>query len=240
MAVENTILWVSKDPPLPIQISSLRRIYGQHASYEWADIRSATDIAREFRREQYADLVCVVPGAVLDHICRQDLRPLRPQMTTVPRGGRKFDLEIRRIRLWFDRFVRVNSFELKLQPITPEHGVRRILRITTWPQSEQEISSLQRVFGLNLEFKDDDRRLPLEIEAAVEHIIRRKQGAGAQEIILTAPHTVYQALCLPQNLYRLGGRKPLIVVFEKNCYKGVSRLDTIDEEFEEFTSPRMR
>jgi hypothetical protein len=228
------VLWISKHAPLPIQTERLCQVYGNEVLCDHKDIGNAQEIAQVFREGRYTDLVCVVPGSILDRICRTDLRPLHAEMTTVFQQGRRPDLVFGGKNWWFEKFVRVNAFELQLSPLTPRHGVRTILRISGHHQSSGELQVLQNNFGLSLEFIDDKKPLPREIKEAVLEVLKRKCDVEAQEVVLAAPYSVYQALGHADVIRCLGGHKPLYVKFENGIFQGVFRVEGVLEEVEEF------
>lgn len=74
------VLWVSDHEWIQLQDDWIKKVFGPGARFvrgvsSW---RTAADIARKFWEGGYDDMAVVAPQTVLDHLCRQGLRPLRP------------------------------------------------------------------------------------------------------------------------------------------------------------------
>lgn len=118
------IYWVSKDRPLPGQLAELRRLFGEDMRLirDPNPFDSAKDIAARFRRSKCQDLVALTPLSVLDHLCREGLAPLRPEMETLDRDVEDPDREFRTQKGLVIRFVefrRVVKLELVTEAVRP-------------------------------------------------------------------------------------------------------------------------
>lgn len=218
------ILWISQHPPLEIQKRELKNLFGAETEIVHRSWRNAQRIASRFRADNYTDIVCVVPLATLDHICRQGVNPLWAQMSEEPVGGREPDLSLPDGReFWFDSFKRVREVGLEEEPEKAKRNDKqyRILRMTQHRPSQSEIDELKRIFGSEVQVDTDQH----EFEDAQE-VRERFQASGADELVLVAPYSVYKDLCQE-------GIEPLRAEYDGTEFRGFYRVTGLKLKLEE-------
>ena len=181
------VLWISRHAPLRKQLRVLQKRYGTDCRVMRSDLSNSREIAEEFRTGVYADIVCVVPLSTLDHICREGVTPLWAEMKEI--GVGKSDLSYGGKRFWFTGFKRVTGVSLDLRSVPEMAGVIKILRVTKNTASPEEIAELQKLFGEHVTIQESPR--PFRDGKEVHHRMLR---AGAPEVLLVAPYSVYDQL----------------------------------------------
>ena len=172
------ILWVSRHASLLVQRAALQAVFGADCEVVHRDIGNAGAVAAEYRRGGYTDLVCVVPMATLDHICREGLNPLWAEMVETPTSdGRAPDLAFGAKKFWFTGFKRVKGMGLDLVPVEPRTDVQCVLRITRHAASADELAALRQEALHALDVPED--ALAALGEAQVEHVSGRA-GLGVR------------------------------------------------------------
>lgn len=217
------ILWVSRHAPLAVQVRELVVMFGADCEVVHRDIPNSAQLAAEFNRGGYADLVCVVPLATLDHICREGLKPLWADMVeTTPADGREPDLAFGGKMFWFTGFRRVTGVSLDLVAVESRGDVRRVLRVTRHSMQEAEFSELQRLFGMA---RGDVVTCAVDRidERVVVDLARRE---GADEVVLVAPYSVFDALCRRC-------KSPLYAVVIDGVFVSLHRVQGVTIKFEE-------
>ena len=187
------VLWVSqRRGPVSAEIAALKAIRGTApVRINEQDIPNAQYLARTFRRDGYTDLVCIVPDAVMGHICEEGLRPLVPVLTSIPQGIRPADLVDKYTKMWFDRFVRMKEVSLILRRVERRTDVTRVLRITRHAVSREERDALRGLFGTHIQIETiagEDAFLDAGYVAAKTRL------HDAQEVVLVAPWVVFKTL----------------------------------------------
>ena len=116
------ILWLSRHAPLSAQVSALKALWpGCWIDHDPQPFGDATDIVRRIDRGGYAETVVVAPLSVIDHLCRNGLRPLRAEMEEVKRltdPSREVAASGRIYR--FREFRRIVRLELVTEPVVGE------------------------------------------------------------------------------------------------------------------------
>lgn len=194
------ILWVSRHSPFGVrrQIETLHTMLGDDCEVVHRDIGNAESVAAEYWRGGYADIVCVVPLATLDHICRQGLRPLWAEMSeTAPDDGRTQDLEFRGKRYWFAGYRRVKGVGLvtespgeryKDEPDLARHV--RVYRMTQHSLHEDEWAEVCHALGAKSVEVVEDRRAFRD----ARQVLDRFHVSGCDELLLVAPYSLLSEL----------------------------------------------
>ncbi|MBP9760750.1 MAG: hypothetical protein KBD15_00725 [Candidatus Magasanikbacteria bacterium] len=186
------VLWGSqRRGPVPAEIAAIKAIFGTAVRIHEQHIPNAQNLARTFRREGYTDLVCIVPDAVMGHICEQGLRPLVPVLTSSTQGIRQPDLVDKHTNMWFDRFVRMKEVSLILRPVERRTDVTRVLRITRHAVSREERDALRGLFGDTIQIETisgEDAFLD------AGYVVAKTRQHGAQDVVLVAPWVVFKSL----------------------------------------------
>lgn len=218
------ILWVSRFAPFGVhrQIETLKRMFGADCEVVHRDIPNSAQVAAEFARGGYADIVCVVHMATLDHICREGIRPLWADMVeSQPTDGRKPDLDFRGNMFWFTGYRRVTGVSLDLTAAQPKSaGVRKVLRLTRHRVMAEERTAFQKLYP-GVEVIDDDRPFSDGREA-----IDRFRRSGAGELLVVAPYSVIDQIVK-------GGVEPLWAEVVGGQFRSLYRVKGVRIDFVE-------
>lgn len=224
------ILWVSRHSPFGVvrQIETLKGMYGADCEVVHRDIPNSAMIATEYKRGDYSDLVCVVPLAGLDHICREGLQPLWAEMVeSQPADGRAPDLDFRGKRFWFDRYRRVRGVSLELdRPVgSDETYTVGVLRATRHPATPEEVSALERALTGDRTYHVELIESPQSFRDGRE-ILDRMRREGASELLIVAPYSVIDQVVR-------AGVYPLWAEFADRRFVALHRVVGVKIDFEE-------
>lgn len=216
----NRILWISRRDaaPLPKQIQALKAMYGADCEVAHRDIPNSGAVAAEFRSGGYADIVCVVPLATLDHICREGLTPLYAEM--VETGEGEPDLAVRGRRFWFQGFKRVKGVSLDLAEPRPIPGKMHVHRLTRHAAQPEEIAAIKRLYGQSTEVTTDSR--PFNDGREAEGRLRQ---SGASDLLIMAPYSVIDQVVK-------AGRSPLWAEVVDGRFRKLWRVQSVRIEFD--------
>jgi len=79
------ILWVSRHPPVPVQIDELKRIFGENTQIDTDPnpFSDAQDIVKRFKDGNYDEMVVVAPLSVIQHLTEMGIKPIWSEMKKV-------------------------------------------------------------------------------------------------------------------------------------------------------------
>jgi len=220
------ILWVSRHASLLVQRAALQAVFGADCEVVHRDIGNAGAVAAEYRRGGYTDLVCVVPMATLDHICREGLNPLWAEMVETPTSdGRAPDLAFGAKKFWFTGFKRVKGVGLELAPVEPLNPpwttLVRVLRITRHSMADGEWEQVSADLKSEVEIIEDCR----PVRDCADAIARMRQK-NADEILIVAPYGVYDQIVK-------AGVWPLYARVERGRFISLHRITGVRLELED-------
>lgn len=111
------IVWFSRHPALPSQITELRRLYGADVQIitDPNPFGSARDIMERFRCAGGDEMVVVAPLSVLGRLCDLGIKPLWADMEQVPVEEAEVVAVRRGYR--FIRFRRVKRLVLEFEEV---------------------------------------------------------------------------------------------------------------------------
>lgn len=111
------IIWFSRHPALPSQITELQRVFGEDVELlqDPNPFSSAEEVVRRFRSLNGDDMVVVAPLSVLGRLCDLGLKPLWAEMEQVPPEQAEVIAAGRGYR--FIRFRRVKQLVLKFEEV---------------------------------------------------------------------------------------------------------------------------
>lgn len=115
------ILWVSQHRPLPIQIETLRQMYGE-IDFERLprEIKNAEEIEQEFHNRRCDVLVVVAPYSVIARLLDLNLpRPLYAKMRQVDPRSPEADLVYRGRGYRFECFEEVEAVRIEFKSLGP-------------------------------------------------------------------------------------------------------------------------
>lgn len=102
------IIWFSRHPAMESQKRELERLFGQVEVIQYSKtFASAQELVRVYKELQGEDLVVVAPLSVIDHLCRQGLKPLWAEMEIVKREDAEMEASGRFFR--FKEFKRIKK-----------------------------------------------------------------------------------------------------------------------------------
>jgi len=111
------VVWFSRHPAIPKQISELKRLFGEDTEIT-ADPKpfsGADDIVRRFRDAGGDEMVVVAPLSVIDTICKRGIKPLWAEMEAVSEDQADVIANGRHFR--FVRFRRVKRLVLEFEEV---------------------------------------------------------------------------------------------------------------------------
>lgn len=115
-----TVLWVCQFPMEGIQVPALKRLYGQGARIKHYAQRfaNAEQLEAYYRSGNYADMIAVVPYAVLERLSKLGLQPLWSDAEKV--GPEKADWSCKGNHFRFLGYKRVKGFEMAFEDLGPK------------------------------------------------------------------------------------------------------------------------
>ena len=218
------VLWVSRFSPfegVPRRLEALKKRFGADCEVVHCTRENASEVALAFKNGGYADLVCIVPLAALDHICREGLRPLWAEMVALqPDDPREAELEHKGKRYRFDRYRRVIGVSRKVMPVALKPGAS-VLRCTSNPLTGAELNALRHFFGPGMRPTEDPR-----LFRDGREVLERFRKSGAHELLLVAPYSVLEQVIQQ-------GVSPIWAEFDGHEFIALRRVVGVEITFEE-------
>lgn len=114
------VLWVCQYPMELIQVAPLKRLYGQDVRIEHYAQRfaNAEQLEAYYRSGTYADMIAVVPYAVLERLSKLGLKPLWSDAEKVDQA--KADWSCKGNHFRFLGYKRVSGFEMAFEDLGPK------------------------------------------------------------------------------------------------------------------------
>ena len=122
-----TILWISKNEPLPQQRAELERLFGRHTLLtDCNPFLDAGDLAARIRQANAREVVCIAPMTVLKKLLEFGIRPLNAEMTQIPQHQADVHVPARnggQRHYKFVKFRRLTAIDMTYEEITPATAV---------------------------------------------------------------------------------------------------------------------
>lgn len=111
------IIWFSRHPALPSQITELKRLFGPDCIIQQDPnpFSTADDVVRRFKKSGGNEMVVVAPLSVFDVLCKRGIHPLWAEMQEVPRE--QAEVVARGKGYKFSKFKRVKRLVMEFEDI---------------------------------------------------------------------------------------------------------------------------